>query len=72
LDYLNKVGVSTVKGDYSTALKDMALKNRGQMNLSEREAASYWMGDVGIQLVHWRFFQPMHSRTRFIEPWKQT
>jgi lantibiotic modifying enzyme len=60
LDYLNKVGVSTVKGDYSTALKDMALKNRGQMNLSEREAASYWMGDVGIQLVHWRFF-PTHA-----------
>jgi lantibiotic modifying enzyme len=34
----------------------MALKNRAQMNLSEREAASYWMGDVGILLVHWRLF----------------
>jgi lantibiotic modifying enzyme len=54
LDYLNRFGATTAKADYSTTLKDMASKNRGEMALSNRDAASYWMGDVGIQLVQWR------------------
>ena len=56
LDYLNKVGATAVKEDYSMALNELALKNRVEMALSERETASYWMGDVGILLVHWRLF----------------
>jgi len=56
LDYLNKVGATAVKEDYSMALNELALKNRVEMALSERQTASYWMGDVGILLVHWRLF----------------
>jgi lantibiotic modifying enzyme len=60
LDYLNKIGATSVKEDFSMALSELASKNRNEMALSERETASYWMGDVGILLVHWRLF-PTHA-----------
>jgi hypothetical protein len=40
LDYLNKVGATAVKEDYSMALNELALKNRVEMALSERQTAS--------------------------------
>jgi lantibiotic modifying enzyme len=54
LDYLRRVGATTVTHDYSKTLADLASRNRADLNLSEPQSFSYLMGDTGIQLVQWR------------------
>ena len=54
LDYLHRVGATAIKHDFAAALSGMAANNRNDLNLSESQARSYLMGDVGIDLVQWR------------------
>lgn len=54
LDYLNAVGATRMKRDYTDSLIDLAAKNRGEMQLRAPHNYSFLMGDVGIQLVQWR------------------
>jgi lantibiotic modifying enzyme len=54
LDYLTRVGATTVTRDYTTTLAALAAQNRIDLNLSIPDSFSYLMGDVGIHLVHWR------------------
>jgi len=54
LDYLNAVGATAIRRDYTEALIDLAAANRGQLQLRAPQTNSYLMGDVGIQLVQWR------------------
>jgi len=57
LDYLSRVGATAIARDYSTALAKLPSPNRADLGLSEPNAFSYLMGDVGIQLVQWRIDQ---------------
>ncbi|MBM4261783.1 MAG: lanthionine synthetase [Deltaproteobacteria bacterium] len=54
LDYLHRVGATNATRDYSSTLAQLATENRADLNLSEPDAFSYLMGDVGIQLMQWR------------------
>lgn len=54
LNYLHRVGATTMTHDFSNTLADLASQNRDDLNLSEPSSFSYMMGDVGIQLVQWR------------------
>lgn len=53
LDYLQRVGATSIIRDYSEALVSMAARNRADLQLSESQSRSYLMGDVGIELAHW-------------------
>ncbi len=54
LHYLNEIGATKLKRDYSNALTDLAAKNRIDLKLSAPNTFSYLMGDVGILLLQWR------------------
>jgi hypothetical protein len=54
LNYLKDIGATTTNHDYSSALIDLAAKNRAHLQLRGPNANSYLMGDVGISLVRWR------------------
>jgi len=48
LRYLNRVGAARIERNYAMTLDRLAEQNRKEMKLSQREAASFLMGDVGI------------------------
>ena len=54
LDHLRVVGATAMQRDFKDALIDLAAKNRAEMQLRAPHTYSYFMGDVGIQLVQWR------------------
>lgn len=54
LDYLQRIGATTVTREYTTTLAGLAARNRVDLNLSDPNSISYLMGDVGIELVQWR------------------
>ncbi|MGE5217268.1 MAG: lanthionine synthetase C family protein [Chloroflexota bacterium] len=56
LHYLNEIGATKLKRDYSRVLTELAAKNRIDLKLSAPDRFSYLMGDVGILLVQWRLF----------------
>ena len=51
VDYLCRVTSTAVKRDFTTTLNQLADQNRREMNLSDQETSSFWMGDVGILLT---------------------
>ena len=51
VDYLCRVTSTAVKRDFTTTLNQLADQNRREMNLSDQETSSLWMGDVGILLT---------------------
>ena len=54
LNYLKRIGATTIAHDFSSTLAELAGRNRADLNLSEPNSFSYLMGDVGIQLIQWR------------------
>jgi len=51
LDYLSRLISTGGKLDLTTNLNQLADQNRLEMNLSQQESSSFWMGDVGILLT---------------------
>ena len=72
LDYLNVVGATAMKLDYSHALVDLAAKNRADMKLRGPQTNSYLMGDVGISLVQWRLSPSDALADQIFLPSRQT
>jgi hypothetical protein len=72
MHYLNEVGATQLKHDYSNVLTDLALRNRADLKLSEPDTFSYLMGDVGILLVQWRLVPTDALATKSFEQLRQT
>ncbi len=54
LDYLSRIGATTIERNYLSSMISFAQINRRDLNLSPPGTFSYLMGDVGILLVRWR------------------
>ncbi len=54
LDYLSRVGATTIESDYLSSMIPFAQTNRRDLNLSPPGTFAYLMGDVGILMVRWR------------------
>ena len=54
LDYLSRVGATTIESDYLSSMIPFAQTNRRDLNLSPPDTFAYLMGDVGILMVRWR------------------